>query len=50
MTSYSAKAAVHHLTRSPAAEWAEHGVRVNAVAPTCIDTPPSTRSKTFQTS
>jgi len=32
------KAAVHHLTRSLAAEWAEHGVRVNAVAPTYIDT------------
>lgn len=33
------KAAVHHLTRSMAAEWAEHGVRVNAVAPTYIETP-----------
>ncbi len=35
----ASKAAVHHLTRSLAAEWAEHSVRVNAVAPTYIDTP-----------
>jgi NAD(P)-dependent dehydrogenase (short-subunit alcohol dehydrogenase family) len=35
----ASKAAVHHLTRSLATEWAEHGVRVNAVAPTYIDTP-----------
>jgi NAD(P)-dependent dehydrogenase (short-subunit alcohol dehydrogenase family) len=33
------KAAVHHMTRSMAAEWASHGVRVNAVAPTYIETP-----------
>jgi NAD(P)-dependent dehydrogenase (short-subunit alcohol dehydrogenase family) len=33
------KAAVHHMTRSLAAEWAQHGVRVNAVAPTYIETP-----------
>ncbi|WP_194093942.1 SDR family NAD(P)-dependent oxidoreductase [Marivivens aquimaris] len=34
----SSKAAVHHLTRSLAAEWASRGVRVNAVAPTYIET------------
>ncbi|KAK4536377.1 hypothetical protein CDCA_CDCA08G2402 [Cyanidium caldarium] len=33
------KAAVHHLTRSLAVEWATRGVRVNAVAPTYIETP-----------
>lgn len=35
----ASKAAVHHLTKSLAAEWATRGVRVNAVAPTYIATP-----------
>jgi len=35
----ASKAAVHHLTRSLAAEWASRGVRINAVAPTYIETP-----------
>lgn len=32
------KAAVHHLTASLAAEWAGRGVRVNAIAPTYVET------------
>jgi NAD(P)-dependent dehydrogenase (short-subunit alcohol dehydrogenase family) len=34
----ASKAAVHHLTKSLAAEWGSRGVRVNSVAPTYIDT------------
>ncbi|MBD8556109.1 SDR family oxidoreductase [Rhizobium sp. CFBP 8762] len=34
----ASKAAVHHLTKSLAAEWGGRNVRVNSVAPTYIDT------------
>jgi NAD(P)-dependent dehydrogenase (short-subunit alcohol dehydrogenase family) len=34
----ASKAAFHHLTKSLAAEWGARGVRVNAVAPTYIET------------
>ena len=34
----ASKAAVHHLTRSLAAEWAPHNVRVNALAPGYMNT------------
>jgi meso-butanediol dehydrogenase/(S,S)-butanediol dehydrogenase/diacetyl reductase len=40
MAGYNAgKAAVINLTRSLAAEWARHGVNVNAVCPGGVDTP-----------
>ena len=35
----ASKAAVHHLTKSLAAEWASRGVRVNAVLPGLMNTP-----------
>ena len=35
----ASKAGVHQLTKSLAADWASRGVRVNAVAPTYIETP-----------
>jgi NAD(P)-dependent dehydrogenase (short-subunit alcohol dehydrogenase family) len=35
----ASKAAVHHLTKSLAGEWSPRGVRINAVAPTYINTP-----------
>src|SRR5215469_14742848 len=35
----ASKAAVHHLTKSLAADWGSRDVRVNAVAPTYIATP-----------
>jgi 2-deoxy-D-gluconate 3-dehydrogenase len=35
----AAKAAVSHLTRCLAVEWGIHGINVNALAPTFINTP-----------
>jgi len=35
----ASKAAVHHLTKSMAAEWAHRGVRINTIAPGYIITP-----------
>jgi NAD(P)-dependent dehydrogenase (short-subunit alcohol dehydrogenase family) len=37
------KAAISHLTRCLALEWARHGVAVNAVAPTFVETPGTRR-------
>lgn len=37
------KAAIIQMTRTLAIEWAEHGIRVNAIAPGKVDTPSPTR-------
>jgi gluconate 5-dehydrogenase len=34
----TSKAAIVHLTRDLAAQWADHGIRVNAIAPGTIET------------
>jgi len=39
----SAKAAVVHFSKSVAMEWADHGIRVNAISPGYTATPMSTR-------
>jgi NAD(P)-dependent dehydrogenase (short-subunit alcohol dehydrogenase family) len=41
------KAAVIHMTKMLAIEWAEHGIRVNAVAPGRLDTPSPSRADTL---
>lgn len=35
----TSKGAVHMLTRQLATEWAEHGINVNAIAPSVVNTP-----------
>jgi len=44
----ASKAAVHHLTKSLAAEWGARGVRVNAVGLTYNNTPMAALGKTNQ--
>jgi NAD(P)-dependent dehydrogenase (short-subunit alcohol dehydrogenase family) len=42
------KAAIDHMTRMLAVEWAPHGIRVNAVAPGRVDTKSPSRAKNAQ--
>lgn len=42
----AAKAGLESLTRTMAAEWGRHGIRVNAVAPSTVNTPRSGRTET----
>jgi len=35
----AAKSAISSMTRQWATEWAKHGIRVNAILPTFVDTP-----------
>src|SRR3546814_19465769 len=44
----SSKAAVAHLARIAAAEYAPQGIRINAVAPGRVDTPIWTKNAHFQ--
>ena len=47
------KAAINHLTKNLASEWAKYGITVNAVAPTFIETPgtePWLKDKDFRQS
>lgn len=39
-----AKAAVSHMTRCTAIEWGEYGINVNAISPTFIETPGTSRA------